>query len=88
MVPNLDDMPRDDLFVFVRRYTRPTRRDAAELIGDRRRGYTRIASSLGFYAVHRMESIRHRLEGRVAAAERHDGRCEEIYRVLPADLRW
>lgn len=55
MVPNLDCMPWGDLFDFVRRYTQPTRRDAAELIGDRRRRYTRIASELAFYAVHKME---------------------------------
>ena len=40
------------------------------------------------YAAAKRRAVQARLAGRIAAALRHERRCERIYGRLPADLRW
>lgn len=49
-LPDFSRMSSDELMAFWKRYTRPTRRDAAALIGDTRPGFTKVAHKLAAYA--------------------------------------
>lgn len=44
------DLRQVDLMEFWARYTRPTRKDAEALVGDRRKGYIGISATLASYA--------------------------------------
>lgn len=88
-IPNLDAMTEDELMAFWQRYqNRQTRKDAAELIGDRRKGYTVLAAKLGGYASNKAAAIACRSRGDIQAAEVYESICEQIYETLPSDLRW
>jgi hypothetical protein len=87
-VPNFDAMTREELMQFWQRYHRPSRRDAAALVGDRRAGYTNIASSLASYACNKAVAIRCREEGNISSAACYEQHADMIYQRLPADLRW
>lgn len=89
MVPNLDAMSEDDLWEFWKRYqNRQTRADAAELIGDKRPGYTIIAARLGAYACNKAVAMKCRRDGNIAGAQCYETICESIYDHIPTDLRW
>lgn len=45
-IPNFDAMSHEDLMVFWNKFRRPRRKSAEKLIGDRRPGYTSLASTL------------------------------------------
>ena len=87
-VPNFDGMEPDALMAFWKRYTRPTRKDAEKLIGDKRKGYTSIASVLASYACNKAVAIRCRERGDLPAAEVYETICEITYDDLPTDLKW
>jgi hypothetical protein len=88
-VPNLDCMSNDELWEFWKRYQRRrTRKDMAELIGDKRKGYTVLAARLGAYACYKAVAMRCRLEGDTNGAMCYEGICDSIYKDIPYDLRW
>ena len=87
-VPNLDGMSDKDLMAFWSKYHRPTRKDAAALIGDTRKGYTSLAASLAAYAVNKATAMTCRAKGEIQGAEVYEKICELIFERLPADLRW
>jgi len=87
-IPNLDCMSSDELMAFWKRYHRPSRKDAAELIGERRKGYTTLASELACYACNKAVAMDCRLKGNIQSALVYE-RCAELsYERLPDDLRW
>lgn len=81
-------MTPDDLMAFWDTYRRPSRKAAATLIGDRRRGFTTICGSLAGYAANKATAMRCRLKGDIEAAAAYEKICETIYEKLPKDLRW
>ncbi len=87
-IPNLDAMSIDELWIFHGRYSRPTRKDAAELIGDKRPGYTTICGTLAAYAINKAVAMRCRIEGDIQTAEIYEIHCDQAYIRLPQDLRW
>lgn len=87
-VPNLDAMPEDELMAFWSRYARPSRKDAEELIGDRRKGFTTLSGRLAGYASNKATAITCRLRGDIQAAQVYEGICDAIYERIPEDLRW
>lgn len=87
-IPNLDAMTEEDLMAFWKRYSRPTRKDAEALIGDRRKGFTTVAGSLAGYASNKATAMRCRKNGDVLAAQVYETICENIYNDLPFGLRW
>jgi hypothetical protein len=87
-IPNLDAMSADDLMKFWSRYHRATRKDAAELIGDKRPGYTNLAATLAAYAVNKSTAMTCRLEGKIQSAKIYEDAADMIYAGLPEDLRW
>lgn len=88
-VPNLDAMSKEDLMAFWMKYQNISRRkDCAELIGDRRKGYTTIAKDLGAYAVNKATAIGCRLRGDIQAAQIYERICDSIYDGIPEDCRW
>lgn len=87
-VPNLDCMVDSELEAFHARYQRPTRADAAALIGDRRRGYIGLAKSLAAYANNKATAQQCRLRGDIQGASIYETICDGIYDRLPEDLRW
>jgi hypothetical protein len=87
-VPNLDGMSDADLMAFWKRYRRPKRKDAAELIGDTRKGYTNLASLLAAYAVNKATAMTCRAKGDIQGAETYEHGCRLVYERLPQDLRW
>lgn len=89
MIPNLDAMGKEALMAFWKKYQQISRRkDCAELIGDRRKGYTTIAKDLGAYAVNKATAISCRLRGDIQAAQIYELICDSIYADLPEDCRW
>lgn len=87
-VPNLDAMTSTELMAFWKRYHRPTRKDAAELIGDRRKGFTNLTSALAAYACAKACAMDLRLKGEIARATTYEEACDIAYDCLPEDLRW
>lgn len=87
-VPNLDAMTHDELMNFWARYHRATRKDAAELIGDKRKGYIGLAADLANYACNKAVAMSCRLKGNINAATNYEAYADQIYARLPADLRW
>lgn len=77
-----------ELMAFWKRYTRPTRRDAEALVGDRRPGFTNVAAKLANYACNKAVAIGCRAKGDVAAAEVYEHSADLCYDGLPPDLRW
>ncbi len=87
-VPNFDAMTNAELMAFWKRYTRPTRKDAEALVGDRRPGFTNLSAKLANYACNKATAMTCRLKGDVRAASIYEAVCDRIYGELPADLRW
>jgi hypothetical protein len=81
-------MSKDDLMSFWARYHRPSRKDAELLIGDRRKGFTTIASSLANYACNKAVAMSCRLKGDMQAAAIYETHCDMIYDRLPFDIKW
>ena len=87
-IPNFDAMTHDELMNFWSRYHRPTRKDAEELLGGKRKGYTNIVATLANYACNKAVAISCRLRGDIQAAMIYEGACELSYDRLPKDLHW
>lgn len=87
-VPNLDAMPLFELQAFWVKYHRGTRKLAAELIGDKRPGYTTLANKLAAYALNKACAMQLRLEGKISQAVTYEEGCDIIYSQIPDDLRW
>lgn len=87
-IPNFDAMAPDELMAFWSRYHRATRKDAAELVGDRRKGYTNIAATAANYACNKAVAMQCRLRGDIQAASIYEHAAELCYERLPPDLRW
>lgn len=87
-IPNFDSMTQQELMDFWSRYTRPSRRDAEELIGDRRPGFTNIASKIANYACNKAVAMGCQVKGETDAAMIYDKCCDMIYDELPEDLKW
>lgn len=87
-VPNFDAMAEDELMAFWKRYHRPSRQDAQALVGDRRKGFTTIASMLANYACNKAVAMGCRKRGDIQSALCYEMHCDMIYARLPADLRW
>ncbi len=87
-VPNLDAMTHDALMAFWKRYHRASRRDAEDLVGDRRKGFTNIAADLANYACNKAVAMTCRLEGKVDTALGYERQADIIHSRLPFDLRW
>lgn len=87
-VPNLDAMTDSDLMAFWKRYSRPSRKDAEELIGDRRKGFTTIAGRLAGYAANKATAMTCRARGDIQAASVYECICDSIYERIPEDIRW
>ena len=88
MVPNLDAMTESDLMAFWSRYHRATRKDAADLIGDKRRGYIALAWLLAAYACDKACAMSLREKGEIARAMTYEHACDLRYERIPTDLRW
>lgn len=87
-VPNLDAMPLFELQAFWAKHHWGTRKSAEELIGDKRPGYTTLASKLAAYALNKSCAMQLRLEGKIPQAVTYEEACDIIYAQLPEDLRW
>jgi hypothetical protein len=81
-------MTQEDLMAFWKRFHRATRKDAAELIGDRRKGFTTIAATLANYACNKAVAMTCRLRGDITAASTYEHACELCYAQIPGDLQW
>lgn len=88
MIPNFGGMNRDELMAFWTKYTKPSRKAAQDLIGDSRKGYIGIASTLANYASNKATAMACRERGDIAAAQLYELCCDLIYKRLPKDLRW
>jgi hypothetical protein len=87
-VPNLDGMSKDDLWAFWQVYHRPSRDDAEKLIGDRRKGFTNLASSLANYACNKAVAMGCREKGDIKGALCYEKHADLSYERLPEDIRW
>ena len=87
-IPNFDGMTSAELMAFWKKYTRPTRKDAAALIGDTRKGYTTLAARCAAYAVNKATAMTCREAGKISSAQAYESICEQLYNKLPEDLRW
>ena len=87
-VPNLDCLPAGELIGMALKYDRASRKEARELIGDSRPGYTRIVKNLACYAWNKSTAESCRLRGEIDAALLYEGICDRIYDGLPEDLKW
>ncbi len=87
-IPNFDTMSQDELMAFWSRYNRASRRDAEQLIGGRRPGYTVVAATLANYACNKAVAIGCRLEGNIKSAQCYETHADLSYERLPEDLRW
>ncbi len=87
-IPNFDAMEQDELWAFWKRYTRASRKDAAELVGDRRAGFTKVAATLANYACNKAVAMKCRLDGKIDGALCYEHAADLAYERLPADLRW
>jgi hypothetical protein len=87
-VPNLDAMPHDELMTFWATYQRSGRKRAIELFGQKREGYTRVASDLANYASNKATAMGCRVRGDIQTALMYEGICDRIYKSLPEWARW
>ncbi len=86
-VPNLDCLSSEELMDLWFRYSRATRKEAADLVG-RRKGYTSIVGDLAHYAANKATAMSCRLRGEIQSALIYEGICDRIYDRLPPDCRW
>lgn len=87
-IPNFDAMDPEDLMKFWSKYHRPTRKDAEEIVGDCRPGFTKLASTLACYACNKAVAMEQRAKGNIQSAEIYERHCELVYDRLPEDLKW
>jgi len=87
-VPNLDGLAIEELEAFHAKYSSATLHEAADLVGDTRRGYTIATQLLATYAQTKALAMRARELGNIVGALAHEFTCENIYNLLPEDLRW
>lgn len=87
-IPNFDSMSAEELMQFWKRYTRPTRKDAEALIGDRRKGFTTLCGALAAYACDKAVAIGCRLRGEIDTAMGYERSADMRYEALPDDLKW
>jgi hypothetical protein len=87
-IPNLDGMTEAELMAFWSRYHRASRKDAAALIGDTRKGYTTIAATLANYACNKSVAMTCRAKGDIQGATVYEASAELCYNRLPDDLKW
>lgn len=86
---HLDGMSQDELMAFWKRYRKGAKlEDCRALIGDSRKGYTRIANDLANYASNKATAIQCRLNGLLRTALSYEAICDRIYDGLPKDVRW
>lgn len=67
---------------------RPSRKDAEALIGDRRKGFTTLASDLANYACNKAVAMGCREKGDINGALCYEHAAELSYERLPEDIRW
>lgn len=84
---NLDAMTPTALSKFWAKYHRPSRADAAHLVGDRPRARS-VAQALANYAINKATGMTCRLRGDINAASIYEGIADRIYEKLPEDVRW
>lgn len=87
-IPNLDLLTEKELMDFWSKYHQASRKDAAELIGDKRPGYTNLAATLANYACNKATAISCRLRGDIDAAFIYEHAADICYNQLPSDLKW
>jgi hypothetical protein len=73
--------------MFWSNYHRGSRGACADLVGDRRPGYTILAGDLSAYACNRAVGLQCAKDGDARGEECYLGIAEKIYLGLPADLR-
>lgn len=88
MIPNFDGMTQGELMEFWSRYHRASRKDAEELVGDRRKGYTNIAAVVANYACNKAVAMTCRVKGDINAALIYEHSADLCYNQLPQDLKW
>jgi len=88
MVPNLDRMKRQQLLEFWKKYNRPSRNDAAELVGDREPGYVRDARQLANYASNRAAQLYCRGYNDNQGCRIYWKICDDILNELPLHRTW
>ena len=86
-MPDFSAMSEDDLMSFWKRYHRPTRSDASEIVGDKRAGYTNVAARLACYACNLAVALRCRARGDEQTAVCYDHAARITFENLPADVR-
>ena len=92
-IPNFDGMMCDDIYIYdwlsrIGWAGRISRIRSEDLVGDKRKGYTTIAGNIRNYAVSKYTAMRCRERGDIAVALLCERICDDIYKRLPADLRW
>ena len=87
-VPNLDAMSIAELLSFWKTYFQASPALTRELLGDNRRGASRIVNTLVLYAQDAAIAQQFRLDGNIAQAMRLEKANDARYSKLPADLKW
>lgn len=87
-IPNLDCLTCGELMDFWFKYNKPKRKEAQELIGDKRKGYIRITQNLAYYALNKGTAINCRLNGQINVAAMYERICETLYANIPNNLKW
>lgn len=72
---------------FWSRYSRPRRKDAEELIGDRRKGFTTLSGDIAAYACNLAVAKGCREEGKLDSAEIYDYSVKLSFDRLPPDIQ-
>ncbi len=86
-IPNFDAMTSEELMDFWKKYSRPTRKDAAALVG-KQKGYITLCGQLAAYACNKAVAMRCRVRGDIQAAEIYEKHCELDYERLPDWAKW
>jgi len=87
-VPNLDAMSSDELMEFWKTFHRPTRKQASWLVGGTGKGYTTAAMSLAAYAASKATAQMCRERDDITGAQIYEIICKDIYKRLPASVKW
>ena len=87
-VPDFKKMSQEELMAFWARYSRPSRKDAEALVGDRRPGFTNAASALANYACNMAVAMSCKDKGDATATACYEHAMRLSYERIPADLRW
>lgn len=87
MMPNLDTMSAEELHAFWDKYQRPTRVNAAALVG-KIRGYVTLTKDLAHYAINRATSLECRARGDTESAQIYERVADNIYQRIPPRCGW